>query len=153
MRSDNNNNPNIQELNINNEIDQIDKIIKINQISLQTKIKLSLDNVKYKYLNIKDGTFIIYTTKEILLFNKNQNYIKLFPSNKEKKPDIKFVKYINKGKIIFLNKYDLYISIIKSKRLFSSTIIKLKREQNVLDVIELKNGVILAITREDILEI
>ena len=154
MNSINTNNPNFQELNINNETDQIDKINKMNQISLQTKIKLNLDNSKYKYLNLKDGTFIIYTEKEILLFNKNQNYIKLFPSNNEKKKkDIKFVKYLNKEKIIFLNQYDLYISTIKSKRIFSSTIIKFKRDQNVLDVIELKNGMILAITREDILEI
>ena len=91
MSSDITNNLNFQKLKFNEKY-QIDKIIKINQISLQTKIKLNLDNSKYKYLNLKDGTFIIYTEKEILLFKKNLNYIKLFSSNnkKKRKNDIKY---------------------------------------------------------------
>jgi predicted ribosome-associated RNA-binding protein Tma20 len=104
MSSNVTNNPNFQKLNINNEIDQIDINSKMNQISLQSKIKLNLDCSVYKYLNLKDRTFIIYTEKEILLFDKKQNYTKIFPSNsdKKKKTDIKFVKYINKEKLYFL---------------------------------------------------
>ena len=66
---------------------------------------------------------------------------------------LNIIKYINKEKIIFFNNYDLYISTLNSNKIFSSTIIKFKRDQNFLDVIVLKNGMILAITREDILEI
>ena len=156
MSLDNNNNNSIfQKLFIDNEIEQIDEISKMNQLSLQTKIQLNLDTSNYKYLNLEDGRFIIYTKKEILLFKKNKNFKKLFPSNNDDRDrdvdtDIKFVKYINKRYIIFHDNEDLYISTIKSNTILPS---KIEKVQNVLDVIELKNGMILAITGEDILTI
>ena len=151
MSFDNNNKPKPQKLNIDNEIDQIDKISKLNQISLQTKIKLDLSSMNIKYLILEDGRFIIYNKYEILMFDKNLSFKKLFPSdNDHRNTDINFVKYINKGYILFPDGKDLYISNIKSNTILPS---KIEKVQNVLDVIELKNGIILAITRKDILKI
>ena len=91
------------------------------------------------------------TREEILLFNKNLNHKKLFPCNNEDiDTDIKFVKYINKGDILFLDNTDLYISTIKSNTIYPS---KFRNAPNILDVIQLKNGIILAITKENILKI
>ena len=142
-----------------NNLDQIEKKDKI---SLQTKIKLNLINFQFnrgicKYLNLNDESFLIYNFTEIFLFKKkNLSYKKIFPLNNNEKSEtyIKLVKYINKDKFLFLNFNDLYIYfLIKPKKIFSSKIIKFKKDQIVLDAIELKNGMILAITKNDILNI
>ena len=151
MSLDKNNNPIPQKLIIDNEIDQIDKISKMNQISFQTKIQLHLSSTNIKYLDLDDGRFIIYSKYEILIFDKNLNFKKLFPSdNDDRNTDINFVKYINKGYILFPDDKDLYILNIKLNKIIPS---KIEKVQNVLDVIELKNGMILVFTREDILKI
>lgn len=152
MSLDNNNNPIPQKLNIDNEIDQIYKISKMNQINLQTKIQLLLSSMDFKYLYLEDRRFIIYTGYEILIFDKKLNFKKLFPSNNndDRNHDISFVKYINKGYILFPDYKDVYIANIKSNTILPS---KIEKVQNLLDVIELKNGMILAITRKDILKI
>ena len=115
MSLDNNNNPIPQKLNIDNEIDQIYKISKMNQINLQTKIQLLLSSMDFKYLYLEDRRFIIYTGYEILIFDKKLNFKKLFPSNNndDRNHDISFVKYINKGYILFPNYKDVYIANIK----------------------------------------
>ena len=142
-----------------NNLDQIEKKGKM---SLQTKIELNLINFQFysgicKYLNLNDESFLIYNFKEIFLFNKkNLSYKKIFPLNNNEKSEtyIKLVKYINKDKFLFLNFNDLYIYfLIKSKKIFPSKIIKFEKDQIVLDAIELKNGMILAITKNDILNI
>ena len=151
MSLDNINNPMPQKLNIENEIDQIDKISKMNQISLQTKIQLHLTSMVFKYLDLEDGRFIIYTKYEILIFDKKLNFKKIFPSNNDYITHyITFVKYINKGYILFPDYKFFYIANIKSNTIRP---LKIEKVQNVLDVIEFKNGMILAITRNDILKI
>ena len=150
MSLDNNNNQIPQKLNAYNEIDQIDKINKINQISLQVKIHLDY-STDFTYLNLEEGRFIIYTKNEILIFDKKLNFKKLYPSDSDDKYiDIKFVKYIKKRYILLLYDKDLYISTIKSSTIIPS---KIEKVHNVLDIIELKSGMILTITREDLLEI
>jgi len=155
MSSDRNNNSISQKLTIKNEIDQIDKISKINKLNLQTKINLKFLKNNYnkfiKFLNLKDGRFILYSEKEILLFNKNLKYKILFPfKNDNKDHDIKFVKCINKVNILFADNKSLYISTIKSSTILPSTI---KKVRNVLDAIELKNGMLLVVADEDLLKI
>jgi len=150
MSLDNNNNQIPQKLNAYNEIDQIDKINKINQISLQVKIHLDY-STDFTYLNLEEGRFIIYTKNEILIFDKKLNFKKLYPSDSDDKYiDIKFVKYIKKRYILLLYDKDLYISTIKSSTILPS---KIEKVHNVLNIIELKSGMILTITREDLLEI
>ena len=69
---------------INSEIDEWmhmnigTQMDKINGISLQTKIELNLNYIQCNFLDLKDGSFIIYNKKEILPFNKNLSYKKYF---------------------------------------------------------------------------
>ena len=102
-------NSNQEEINqeMNNNIKN-----QMNQLSLQTKIQLSKSNGICGFLNLNNGYFITYSTKEILLFNKNLSYKKIFSSTNGVYSDeysIKSVKYIKKGKFLFLYNYDLYL--------------------------------------------
>ena len=151
-----------QEIRVNMENQQD----PINQISLQTKIKINQDK-QYWVLNLGNKSFLIYTENEIFLFNKNLNYKKLFSFHEYDKAirlfqlmknnykyeipvnSIVFIKHMNKGKFLFLFNNDLYICNINSK----TKIIKFEKNQIVLDAIELKNGIILTITKNDILNI
>ena len=58
-------------MNLNNETN----------LSIETKIKLNLENCGYLY--IEKGKFLIYTQKEILLFDKKLSSKKLFLSKKK----------------------------------------------------------------------
>ena len=122
-------------------------------LSLQTKIKIDSDNWRtYNYLKLNYDSFLIYTTKDIIIFYKNLSFKKLFLSNNNKEDNIKFIKNINNEKLLCLNNNKLYIFTIKSI-IENSKIIKFEDNQKVLDAIELKNGIILAITNSDILHI
>ena len=125
----------------------------MDNLSLQTKIKISSDSwMTYNYLNLNYGSFLIYTTKDIIIFYKNLSFKKLFISNNGEKDYIKFIKNINNEKLLCLNNNKLYIFTIKSI-IKISKIINFENTQNVLDAIELKSGMILAITNNDILRI
>ena len=124
----------------------------MNTLSLQTKIEINSDNRKYKYLNLNNSSFLIYTRKEIIIFYKNLSFKKLFLSNNGEKDNIKFIKNINNGKLLGLNNNKLYIFTIKSIIIISK-IIKFENNKNVLDAIELKNENILAVTNNNILHI
>ena len=124
----------------------------MNNLSLQTKIEIDFDGWTYNYLNLNNGSFLIYTTNEIIIFYKNLSFKKLFLSNNGEEDNIKFIKNINNEELLCLNNNKLYIFNIKSI-IKISKIIKFENNQNVLDVIGLKNGMILAITNNDILHI
>ena len=97
---------------INSEIDEgrhmniETQMDKINGINLQTKIELNSNYIQFNFLGLKDDSFIIYNKKEILLFNKNLSYKKIFPSNNNENEKIniyiKSMKYFNKVKFLFI---------------------------------------------------
>lgn len=59
---------NFQAMNLNDEAN----------LSIETKVKLNLENCRYLY--IEKGKFLIYTLKEIFLFDKKLSSKKLFLS-------------------------------------------------------------------------
>ena len=125
----------------------------MDNLSLQTKIEISSDSwTNYNYINFNYGSFLIYTRKDIIIFYKNLSFKKLFLSNNGEKDDIKFIKNINNEKLMCLNNNKLYIFTIQSKIIISK-IIKFENNQNVLDAIGLKNGMILTITNNDLLSV
>ena len=124
----------------------------MDSLSLQTKIKINSDSWNYNYLNLNNNSFLIYTRKDIIIFYKNLSSKKLFLSNNGEEDNINFIKNIGSEKLLSLNNNKLYIFSIKSIIIISK-IIKFENNQNVLDAIELKNGMILAITYDDILSI
>ena len=117
-------------MNLNNETN----------LSIETKIKLNLENCGYLY--IEKGKFLIYTQKEILLFDKKLSSKKLFLSKKNN-VQIYFIKKKNNGKFLCLNNNDLYIFTIKSV-IIINTIIKFKSNQHIDNEIEFKNGILIA---------
>ena len=127
----------------------------MDSLSLQTKIKLNLGRYTFtfNYLNLYNGSFIIYTSEEIILFNKNLSFKKIFPPKNDKESYIKLVKYINKGKILCLHNNNYYIFTINSKEIISKIKINFEKGQEVLDIIGFKNDELLAITHTDILNI
>ena len=124
----------------------------MNNISLQTKIEINLKYWNYNYLNLNNSSFLIYTTKDIIIFYKNLSFKKLFLSNNGEEDNIEFIKNINNKKLLGLNNNKLYIFTIKSIIIISK-VIKFENNKKVLDAIELKNGIILAIINNDILHI
>ena len=108
--------------------------------------------MELNYLNLNNSSFLIYTTKDIIIFYKNLSFKKLFLSNNGEEDNIEFIKNINNKKLLGLNNNKLYIFTIKSIIIISK-VIKFENNKNVLDAIELKNGIILAITNNDILHI
>lgn len=123
----------------------------MDNLSLVTKIQLNLDS-ENKYLEIKNGKFLIYDNKQILSFSKNLSYKKLFLSKNENEIYINFIKKINNGKFLCLNNNKIYIFTIKSEIIINN-IIKLEENQKILDAIELKNGVIIVSTNNQILSV
>ena len=125
----------------------------MSNLSLETKIRInSMPYGNFEYLKIKKGKFLIYNREEILLFNKNLSYKKLFPFLEEDEIYIHFIKKISCGKFLSVNNNNLYIFIIEPE---IKIIKKLKFEKNqwIRNAIELKNGIILAITNNSILKI
>ena len=108
----------------------------------------------FEYLKIKKEKFLIYNEKEILLFNKNLSYKKLFSFLEEDEDEIyvKFIKKISSGKFLSLINNNIYIFTIEPE---IKIIKKLKLENNqwINDAIELKNGIILAKADNSILKI
>ena len=125
----------------------------MDNLSLQTKIKINLDTSRtFNYLNLNYGSFLIYTRKDIIIFYKNLSFKKLFLSKNDEEDNINFIKNIDNEKLLCLNNNKLYIFTINSI-IKISKIINFENNQKVLDAIELKNGMILAITNNDILRI
>lgn len=124
---------NIQAMNLNNETN----------LSIETKIKLNLENCGYLY--IENGKFLIYTLKEILLFDKKLSSKKLFLSKNKNKNNVQiyFIKKMNNGKFLCLNNNDLYIFTIKSEIIINK-IIKFKSNQHIDNAIEFRNGILIA---------
>ena len=123
----------------------------MDNLSLVTKIKLNLDS-NNKYLEVKNGQFIIYDSKQILLFSKNLSYKKLNLTNNEKEIYIHFIKKIDNEKFLCLNYNNIYIFTIKSE-IIINRIIKFDENQKIKDATGLKNGVIIAATNNQILSI
>jgi len=125
----------------------------MNNLSLVTKIKIdSMPYGDFKYLKIKKGKFLIYNEKEILLFNKNLSYKKLFPFHDEKEISIKFIKKISCGRFLSLNNNNIYIFTIEPEIKIIKKI-KLDNYKWIRHAIELKNGIILATNDNSILKI
>jgi len=127
----------------------------MNNLSLVTKIRInSMPFGNFEYLKIKKEKFLIYNEKEILLFNKNLSYKKLFSFLEEDEDEIyvKFIKKISSGKFLSLINNNIYIFTIEPE---IKIIKKLKLENNqwINDAIELKNGIILAKADNSILKI
>ena len=124
----------------------------MNELSFETKIKLNSGSQIFNYLALKNGSFLIYTTNEIIIFYKNLNFKKLFLHNDNEELKIKFIKNINNEKFLCLNNKNLYIFTIKSDIKILKKF-QLEDNQMILDAIELKNGMIIAITNSNILNI
>jgi len=125
----------------------------MSNLSLVTKIRVdSMPYGNFEYLKIGKGKFLIYNREEILLFNKNLNYKKLFPFLEEDEIYIQFIKKISCGKFLSVNNNNLYIFTIEPE---IKIIKKLKFEKNqwIRNAIELKNGIILTKTDNSILKI
>ena len=118
-----------------------------NNLSIESKIKLNLHDL-CSYLYVERGKFLIYTSKEILLFYKNLSFKKLFLSHDEKKNQIAFIKRMNNGNFLCLNNNALYIFTIKSKIIINK-IIKFETNQHIENAIELDNGTIIALVNQN----
>jgi len=125
----------------------------MSNLSLVTKIKInSMPYGDFEYLKIKKGKFLIYNEKEILLFNKNLSYKKLFLFHDEKEIFIHFIKKISCGRFLSLNNNNIYIFTIEQEIKIIKKI-KLDNYKWIRHAIELKNGIILASTDNCILKI
>ena len=125
----------------------------MSKLSLMTKIRIdSMPYGNFEYVKIKKGKFLIYNSQEILLFNKNLSYKKLFPFLDDDEMNIKLIKKISCGKFLSLNNNNIYIFTIEPE---IKIIKKLKFEENqwIRNAIELENGIILASTDNSILKI
>ena len=72
-----------------------------------------MDNCTYNYLNLNNSSFLIYNTKEIIIFYKNLSFKKLFLSNNDEEDNIQFIKNIINDKLLCLNNNKLYIFTTK----------------------------------------
>ena len=115
--------------------------VNLINLSIETKIKLNLENCRYLYIG--KGKFLIYTLKEILLFDKNLSSKKLFLSKNEGDAQIYFIKKMNNGNFLCCNNNDLYIFTIKSEIIINK-IIKFKSNQHIDNAIEFRNGILIA---------
>ena len=122
---------NIQAMNLNNQAN----------LNIETKIKLNLENCRYLY--IEKGKFLIYTLKEIFLFDKKLSSKKLFLSKNKNDVQIYFIKKMNNGNFLCLNNNDLYIFTIKPVIIINK-IIKFKSNQHIDNAIEFRNGILIA---------
>ena len=114
----------------------------MSNLSLETKIKInSMPYGDFEYLKINKGKFLIYNRKEILLFNKNLSYKKLFPFHQEDEIFISFIRKISCGRFLSFNNNNMYIFTIEPE---IKSIKKLKFDNNkwIRNAIELKNGII-----------
>ena len=109
----------------------------------------------YVPLQLKDGSILIYTPNYIKILSKNLNQKNLISFNENEEEEsiiITSVKEIEKGKIFCCAK-DLYVISIKSKDNINKEKIIMPNDESILDVIKLKNGKILGVTKNTILEI
>lgn len=124
-------------------------------INLQTKITLSLEK-KCSLLQLKDKSFILYTTDEVLLFNKNLTFNNLlFNTEKEEYTNITSIIQLKNEKILCCNN-NLYIFTIKSNKKYEYKRIKMKnfdKGEKIMNVLELKNGEIIGVTNQYIINI
>ena len=117
-------------------------------------------NFPYFYipLQLKEGTILLYDKYNISLLNKNFKLSKIYSfDQKYEEEDIEVkhfitnVKQLKCGKILCCNK-DLFIFNIKLKNA-SPKIINIPNDEYILDVIELKNGIIIGCTNKSLIDI
>ena len=106
-------------------------------------------------LLLKDGTILLYNKNTISLLSKSLNRKLLFSFQRNKKEEeisiIKNIKRLKCGDILCCNK-KLYIFNIKSKA-ETPKIINIPNDENLFDIIELRNKELLGITKNSIIEI
>lgn len=122
--------------------------------SLITKIMYDLRE-EYTPLQLKHGAFLLYTDKEIIMFEKNLSSEKIISLDKDEYANITNVKQIKNGNILCCNN-DLYIYTIKSKKIVDTKILKMPKflkKEKIFDIIELKDGRLIGLTNQSILNI
>ena len=133
-------------------------------LELKTKIDLYYSSwmvgrgIIFNYyipLLLKDGAILLYDQNTILLLSKSlyKEILFSFEKNKEEKEIsiIRNIKQIECGDILCCNK-KLYIFNIKSKTK-TPKIINIPNDENLCDIIELRNKQLLGITKNSIIEI
>ena len=135
-------------------------------ISLELKTKIDFyyvfwevgRRITFNYhipLLLKDGTILLYNQDTISLLSKSLHYETLFSfkGNEDKKEIsiIRNIKQIKCGDILCCNK-KLYIFNLKSKTK-TPKIIDIPNDENLCDIIELRNKQLLGITKNSIIEI
>ena len=125
-------------------------------LNLVTKYTFDLDGLvgPLYFLQLIDGTFILYTKKQIIKFTKNYTYENIITFIEDYYSYITSMKQLKNGIILCCNG-DLYIYTLKPK-MYLLKIMKMPifyGDERIVDVIELKNGNIIGITRKSIIKI
>lgn len=136
----------------------------IPSLELKTKINFCRDywmvgrGKTFNYhipLLLKDGTILLYNQDTISLLSKSLHKKLLFSFKKNKEENeisiIRNIKQIECGDILCCNK-KLYIFNIKSKA-NTPKIINIPNDENLCDIIELRNKQLIGITKNSIIEI
>ena len=124
-------------------------------LNFQTKIRIIHNwSNNYRYLYLKDSSFILYGKFTIILFHKNLNWEELTPFKEKYSSNITSMRKNKDGNILCCNQ-DLYIITIKSKitNLKHINIRKLLNKDEIFDAIEIYDNTILGITKNYILNI
>jgi hypothetical protein len=125
----------------------------MDKLAVQTILSLNL--FYHTPLQLKNGTLLLYTNYDTFLFHKNLYPEKVEFKYGEKSVEVSSIMQLKNGTILGFGK-DLYIfSIVKSK-ITISKIIKMPNALKInklLNVIELKSGLLLAISNNSILKI
>ena len=122
----------------------------MNKLSLKTKVNGTF--VEYDPLLFKNGHLALFNSLNAIIFHKNfrGEHMKFENNN------ISVIKQLKNGQIICAFKSLFIYSVIKSKMILSKTIEipnLLEEKEYIMDLIELKNGDLIAITEFKLLKI
>ena len=126
-------------------------------ISIMTKININTHYYTLNYLYLKNGSFLIYTYDEIILFHKNLSFKKIYSSyyaNDSEKVEIIGIRKINDEKNLIFNYHNIYTFTIESKsKIKLAQAIHFSDSKKLFNVLVLKNGMIIGITNSEIIKI
>ena len=124
----------------------------MNNINLQTTIRF-IHLSKSSVMQLKDGYFALYSKEFLVLFDNNlfSKIINFYNHNSRFDQDIKSVKQLKNGKILYCNHHLFLINNdINSNEVKK---IGLSKMEKFLDVVELDNGTIIGVTIESLYNI
>ena len=121
---------------------------------LQAKITLQCMYGKFIPFKIKDDKFIVYSSNQIILFDKKLKAKNLIQHYTFFDNYLRNIKKTKNGNILFCNRDSLiYIIISKEIDIKIIKISNINEFEHILDIIELKNGNIIGITNKSFLDI